>query len=568
VPILAVTLCVMMDLIVASVMGGFLDEIRKAARGLFGDVIVTEESLAGFGYYDTWLDAEGNAHPGLLQALGELDEVAAATPIIETYGLARLSRKEQKGWTKGVNILGIQPLGYAAVTDFQSSLYYQDPGNEFGWKGPADFSKVPGPGGGEPVPLTAPSERMENPVGCILGVRVLWPRPDAEGQYPRGDLPPGFEPVQLTVAPIQLAGAPVSVESARTKTFMLVDTSHTNIMQIDQMACYVPFEVLQSLVDMDAADADEVFNGFRRPARCSRVLIKSAAGVPPKQCRDAVRRVVDAWKDKRLAAVLAAPEDRQEMMPYYEPFRLKPPFSRVVPGDRVHVRFAADSDAAGWQADVDAEGMLALPDVGRTVNAGGLDVGRLQLELRNIYAESGRTAFPLITDANRGVHVKIWEEANKQYFSAIENQKFIALLMVGVVSLTAVALIWVIFMMIVVEKTKDIGIIKSVGGSAVGVSMIFLIWAGLIGLIGTVLGGVLGTLFVSNIHGIEQFVSGLLNTQLWDPSAYLFDHIPARFKWSEMLILGVSSVLASMIGALLPAIRAGRMDPIEALRYE
>jgi hypothetical protein len=107
VPILAVTLCVMMDLIVASVMGGFLDEIRKAARGLFGDVIVTEESLAGFGYYDTWLDAEGNAHPGLLQALGELDEVAAATPIIETYGLARLSRKEQKGWTKGVNILGI-----------------------------------------------------------------------------------------------------------------------------------------------------------------------------------------------------------------------------------------------------------------------------------------------------------------------------------------------------------------------------------------------------------------------------------------------------------------------------
>jgi lipoprotein-releasing system permease protein len=130
-----------------------------------------------------------------------------------------------------------------------------------------------------------------------------------------------------------------------------------------------------------------------------------------------------------------------------------------------------------------------------------------------------------------------------------------------------VALIWVIFMMIVVEKTKDIGIIKSVGGSAVGVSMIFLIWAGLIGLIGTVLGGVLGTLFVSNIHGIEQFVSGLLNTQLWDPSAYLFDHIPARFKWSEMLILGVSSVLASMIGALLPAIRAGRMDPIEVLRY-
>ena len=72
VPILAVMLCVAMDLIVTSVMGGFLDKVKTAARGLFGDVIISEHSLAGFGYYDTYTDAGGAS---------DRDKAPRSTPI-------------------------------------------------------------------------------------------------------------------------------------------------------------------------------------------------------------------------------------------------------------------------------------------------------------------------------------------------------------------------------------------------------------------------------------------------------------------------------------------------------
>ncbi|MCG3180514.1 MAG: hypothetical protein BIFFINMI_02876 [Phycisphaerae bacterium] len=562
VPILAVMLCVAMDLIVASVMGGFLDEVRSAARGLFGDVIVSDESLSGFGYYDTWTDADGKTHDGLIQYIRRQKEVAQATPVIETFGMIRLP--EQKGFSKPVNVLGIVPDQYAQVTDYQKSLYYQNSPN---WTGLPSFDQVPDPVTGKPVPLQPPGATTAAPKGLVLGVRVLWPKRDEKGGFPREELRPGTEPVQLTVAPIRASGM-ADTQGAVTRNFYLVDTSHTRIQQIDQMACYVPFRDLQEYLEMGASARPDK-DGFLSPARATRVLVKTAPGYTTDQCRDAVARAVKEWKRDRLTRLFGAPDAARQKMQYYEPFTWQPPDYVVRAGDTIHLRFPGQADLNQDLAVAD-DGSIRPLKLDAAIRVAGLPLAQVRAMLAMRYepvAHGGGFA-SVVLNPNFGVQAKVWEEANEKYFSAIENQRFIALLMVGVVSLTAIALVWVIFVMIVVEKTKDIGIVKSVGGSAGGVMAIFLIWAGLIGLIGTVLGGALGSLFVAHIMGIEQWLSHLLHTELWDPSAYLFETIPARFRWNEMLTIGGGAVLAAMLGALLPAFRAGRMSPVDALRWE
>ncbi|MDD4891652.1 MAG: FtsX-like permease family protein [Phycisphaerae bacterium] len=515
VPIIAVMLCVAMNLIVVSLMGGFLDKVKSSVRGLFGDIIVGNGSLTGFGYYDAYKDADGKEHPGLLQYLAKVSEVKQATPVIETYAILRLP--DNRGFTNPVRVLGIVPDQYATVTDFADGLYWQrvfPPGvkdkaqyvsateaPETTWVGRPSFDHVPNPEPGQPpLPLTARVPGVDEPAGVIVGVRVFWPSPDITGRYKRNDLLPGMEKVQLTLWPMSAKGT--MDERPDMKQFYLVDTSYSHIPQIDQQIAYVSFDKLQQYLRMNTSE--KPVSGFLAPARATRVLVKLNDGVDLRAGNRAVAAAVKKWTDERTAIFNAMPPEVRARAYYFEPLIL-------------------DSDTHQIRSNID---------------------------------------------------VSIWEEANREYFAAIANQRFIALLMVGVVSLTVVALIWVIFIMIVLEKTKDIGIIKSIGGSASGVSLIFIAWAAVIGAIGSAFGGVLGWLFIRNINGIEQWLSAVISkitgeeTKLFDPRAYLFDSIPARFVWSEFLWIAGFAILAAMLGALLPAWRAGRMNPVESLRYE
>src|SRR5262249_34201586 len=132
----------------------------------------------------------------------------------------------------------------------------------------------------------------------------------------------------------------------------------------------------------------------------------------------------------------------------------------------------------------------------------------------------------------------------------------------------AVFLIFCIFYMIVVEKTKDIGIIKSVGATNGGVAGIFLGYGLAIGIVGSALGLLVGYLIVHNINYLHQKLGELMGVQMWDPEVYAFDIIPNRLNPTHMFWILLIAILAAVLGALLPAVRAGRMNPVEALRWE
>ncbi len=164
--------------------------------------------------------------------------------------------------------------------------------------------------------------------------------------------------------------------------------------------------------------------------------------------------------------------------------------------------------------------------------------------------------------------VVTWEEDKATWIHAIENEKILMIFLFGIISVVAVFLIFCIFYMIVSEKTKDIGIIKSVGASSGGVAGIFLGYGAAIGIVGAGLGLLASYLLVHNINELHTWMGQRLGVQIWNPEVYLFDKIPNTMTLKDVLVIGVCAVLASTIGALLPAWRAARMNPVEALRWE
>jgi len=181
--------------------------------------------------------------------------------------------------------------------------------------------------------------------------------------------------------------------------------------------------------------------------------------------------------------------------------------------------------------------------VGRVVNAHGM-------------------AFPLQPD------VLTWREKQRVWIDAISNEKLLTVILFGIISLVAIFLVFCIFYMIVMEKTKDIGIIKSVGATSAGVAGIFLGYGLAIGLVGSLLGLLCSYLIVHYINQLHAMLGHLFGIQIWNPEVYLFDKIPNTMSLRDIAVIVPIAIVSSVLGALLPALRAASMHPVDSLRWE
>jgi lipoprotein-releasing system permease protein len=198
-----------------------------------------------------------------------------------------------------------------------------------------------------------------------------------------------------------------------------------------------------------------------------------------------------------------------------------------------------------WAAD--AHAMMAVRD-------------KIKLTVRKVLADKPHVqGMPV---------VRTWEESQAKYLGAIEKEMVLVTGLFGMISVVAVFLIFCIFYMIVAEKTRDIGIIKSVGATDAGVAGIFLGYGLVIGVVGAGLGLLGSWLIVRYINEIHTWLGARLGVQVWNPEVYLFDKIPNTMDPTEVARIVVIAVLASVIGALVPAFRASQMNPVEALRWE
>jgi lipoprotein-releasing system permease protein len=164
--------------------------------------------------------------------------------------------------------------------------------------------------------------------------------------------------------------------------------------------------------------------------------------------------------------------------------------------------------------------------------------------------------------------VQTWEDKQGALLSAIDVEKGILNILLFLIILVAGFGILAIFSMIVVEKTRDIGVMKALGASNGGVLKIFLSYGLLLGTVGAGVGTVLGVLFTIYINEIEKGLAYVTGRTIFPRSTYYFDSIPTDIQPTSVLLVNVGAILIAVLFSVLPALRAATLHPVRALRYE
>jgi len=160
------------------------------------------------------------------------------------------------------------------------------------------------------------------------------------------------------------------------------------------------------------------------------------------------------------------------------------------------------------------------------------------------------------------------QQAQSRYIAEIRKQMSILLLIFGIVSFSVVLLVFCILYMIAITHQKDIAIIKSCGASNTSVALVFVTFGACVGIFGSVTGAILGSIITKNINTIENWISIIFGLKLWKSSVYLFSKIPSEIDWHSALRIAAFAVLATTLGALIPALVAAATRPVNILKYE
>ena len=164
------------------------------------------------------------------------------------------------------------------------------------------------------------------------------------------------------------------------------------------------------------------------------------------------------------------------------------------------------------------------------------------------------------------VRVQSWQVNRRSIIAPMETEQVMmtmAFLMLGVIT---VFIIFVVLYMIISHKSKDIGILKSIGLSMHGILAVFLMFSVFVGLTGTFIGGLGGCLFLAKINSLEDWLYEHYQWQLWDRTVYAIGDIPHDIEPQVVLVIVVSALVACLIGGLVPSLQAARKKPVESLQ--
>jgi lipoprotein-releasing system permease protein len=196
------------------------------------------------------------------------------------------------------------------------------------------------------------------------------------------------------------------------------------------------------------------------------------------------------------------------------------------------------------------------------------NVTSIQIKLRNeadgtLVRDKLRAAFP---PELYGVHT--WRDKQVPMLAAVNMQRAVLNILLFLIIAVAGFGILAIFYMIVVEKTRDVGILKSLGAPNRGILGIFLSYGLLLGMVGSGVGMAIGLTIVAYINPVADVLAWATGHEVFDPTIYFFEEIPTIVRPLTVGWIVVGAMSIAVVASILPARRASRLHPVEALRYE
>jgi lipoprotein-releasing system permease protein len=164
--------------------------------------------------------------------------------------------------------------------------------------------------------------------------------------------------------------------------------------------------------------------------------------------------------------------------------------------------------------------------------------------------------------------VRSWQDMFGSFLSALKLEKLGLFIVLGIIVLVAAFNIATTLIMVVMEKHKDIAILRSMGATSRSIMKIFVFEGAIIGTLGTSLGTGLGLLIAVNADPIIKKIESLFGLKIFDQTVYGMDTFPSVVNTSDVVSVVIVAMAISLLATIYPAWHASRMDPAEALRYE
>lgn len=516
--IISVMLGVATMIVVNSVMAGFTTEMRDRLHNFLADIVIESRGTAGIEDAEMQMKRVNNV-------AGQY--IAAMTPTIEIPGMMTFTDPwSGETYTAPIQLQGIDPDGKAQVGPLQDYLDSYNPVLEDGIEVRPALRSRAEPLGWE---LTAEGDKhfrmVQERNRLFLEDRQSEP-PAANQSVPETDSPVfDNEPAPATAenaSPVAEMPAPVSVDAAPQEAppeMLFTNDEHA------AEAAHGPLEARiylgEGLVSFMARNPE---SGRQQKIMMVQpgdnvILSTITAGTPPDVTKFQAM-VVDTFRSGMNEYDSSIVLMNLEALQKYRGMHLKNAISAI------HIRLKDYSTAP--------QVLAALEQ-----------------------------AFP-----PGMVNIRTWEEKQGMLLSAVEVETAILNVLLFLIIAVAGFGILAIFYMIVVEKTRDIGILKSLGASSSGVMSIFLSYGLGLGITGSAAGVFIGLLFVRYINEIEDVLSWITGRKVFDEKIYFFLEIPTHVNPWMVVWVAVGAIAIAVLASILPARRAAALHPVRALRFE
>ncbi|MEL7232031.1 MAG: lipoprotein-releasing ABC transporter permease subunit [Pseudomonadota bacterium] len=197
---------------------------------------------------------------------------------------------------------------------------------------------------------------------------------------------------------------------------------------------------------------------------------------------------------------------------------------------------------------------------------------RDQYELLDMRIEDPMRSEVIVERVNEALGMSLavqdWKAQRAAYFNALNVERgMMRVIMLILITITALNIITGV-VMLVKNKSRDIAILRTIGASRGSVMRVFVMVGAILGLTGALIGLLLGVTIVLNINNIENWLFDWFKIELFPPSVYGLEGLPAELNWGEAIFTTLWAMSMSVLVTLWPAWSAAKMDPVDALRFE